>query len=178
VELYLVPVTPGTYELVCEIEGHLEAGMHGTITVTGAAPTDPPPVYARIADGPWVADGAARVSAADWETMETVEVELGEFFFKPDAIHLRVDQPYQIVFHNRGSVKHEATAEAFFQTVALRKAEDASGEFKAPALAEVEVFAGKETELFLIPTQAGTFDLVCEIEGHFEAGMFGTIVVE
>ncbi len=39
------------------------------------------------------------------------------------------------------------------------------------------MFAGKTVELYLIPTKAGTYDLVCEIEGHFEAGMFGTITV-
>ena len=42
----------------------------------------------------------------------------------------------------------------------------------------MEVFAGKETELYSIPTEAGTYELVCEIEGHYETGMFGTIVVE
>lgn len=38
---YSVPTTPGTYELVCEIEGRLETGMSGTIVVqeaTGAVP--------------------------------------------------------------------------------------------------------------------------------------------
>jgi uncharacterized cupredoxin-like copper-binding protein len=178
VDLYFVPVTPGTYNLVCEIEGHLEAGMFGTVTVTGSAPTSPSPLYAKISEGPWVQDGADRVAAADWDTMETVEIELGEFFFKPNEIHLRVDQPYNLVFNNPGAVKHEATAPEFFQKVAFRKVEDGSGEFKAPAPLEVEVFAGKETELYLIPTEAGTYDLVCEIEGHFEAGMFGTIVVD
>ena len=39
------------------------------------------------------------------------------------------------------------------------------------------MFAGKTTDLYLIPTKAGTYELVCEIEGHFEAGMFGTITV-
>ena len=39
------------------------------------------------------------------------------------------------------------------------------------------MFAGKSIEVFLIPTEAGVFDLVCLIEGHFEQGMFGTITV-
>ena len=178
VDLYFVPVTPGTYELVCEIEGHLEAGMQGTITVTGETPTSPAPDYVAIADGPWVTDGAAQVSAADWDTKEVITVELTEFAFGPDEIHLQVGQPYQLNFTNIGDVKHEATAPEFFQNVAFRKAEDASGEFKAPTLLEVETFAGMVTELFLIPTEAGTYELVCEIEGHFEAGMHGTIVVD
>lgn len=177
VDLYFVPVTPGTYELVCEIEGHVEAGMHGAITVTGNAPTSPAPVFASITEGPWVLDNEERVAAADWSTMETVHIELGEFFFKPDNIWLRVDHPYKLVFDNPGAVKHEATAGDFFRTAALRKVEDASGEFKAPLLLEVEVFADKETEIYLIPTMAGEYEMICEIEENLEAGMHGHIVV-
>jgi uncharacterized cupredoxin-like copper-binding protein len=75
-------------------------------------------------------------------------------------------------------VKDEAIAPEFFQNVPFRKAEDASAKFKEPTLLEVETFAGTVTELFLIPTEAGTYELVCEIEGYFEAGMHGTIVVD
>lgn len=178
IDLYLVPVTPGTYELVCEIAGHLEAGMRGTITVTGSAPTNPAPEYVAIADGPWLSNGADLVSEADWDQKEVINIELDEFSFAPNEIHLRVGQPYVLNFDNIGAVKHEATAPEFFQTVAFRKAQDASGEFKAPAPLEVETFAGKLTELYLIPMEAGTYELLCEIEGHLEAGMHGKIIVE
>ena len=178
VDLYFVPITPGIYDLVCEIEGHFEAGMFGSVTVTGTAPTNPAPVIVAQSDGPWLAGGSEIVSAADWDSMETIEVELGEFYFEPSEIHLTQNQPYKIVFINVGDVKHESTAPDFFLSIAFRKVQDASGEYKTPAPLEVETFAGMETELFLIPTATGTFDLVCEIEGHFEAGMFGTIVVD
>ncbi len=179
VELFFVPITPGTYDLVCEIEGHLEAGMHGSVTVTGSAPTNPAPVLTAITDGNWVTNGSDLVGSADWDTMETIDIEMGEFFFKPNEVHLTQGQPYRLVFDNTmAEVKHEASSVGLFETIAFRKAQDASGEFKAPTVVEVETFAGEETELFLIPQETGTFDLVCEIEGHFEAGMFGTVVVD
>ncbi len=177
VELFLIPLIPGTYDLVCEIEGHYEAGMFGTITVTGAAPTSPAVELADVGDGPWVQDAAALVKAADWDTKKEITIELSEFAFTPKDLDLVAGQPYVIKVVNVGDVKHEFTAEDFFGSIAFRKAEDASGEFKGPAPREVEVFAGTEIELYLIPTQPGTYDLVCEIEGHFEAGMFGTITV-
>jgi uncharacterized cupredoxin-like copper-binding protein len=177
-ELLFIPVMPGTYEFFCEIEGHAKAGMTGTITVTGEAMTEPAPVLAQIADGDWVLDGADRVSAADWDAMETVTVELGDYLFKPNVILLQVDQPYKIEIKNGGVEKHEFTAGDFYRSVALRKVQDASGEYKGPYLREVEVFAAQQTDLYLIPTVAGVFDLVCEIEGHLEKGMFGKIIVK
>ncbi len=176
-EIFLIPLIPGTYDLVCEIEGHFEAGMFGTITVTGQTPASPAVQLADVASGPWVQDGAALVKAAEWDAKKTLTIDLTEFAFTPKDITLEAGQPYVLEVVNKGTVKHEFTAEEFFGSVAFRKAEDASGEFKAPAPREVEVFAGAEIELYLIPTQPGTYDLVCEIEGHFEAGMFGTITV-
>ncbi len=181
VEPYFVPILPtaaAPFGLVCEIEGHLEAGMVGTINVTGDPVTEPAPIFAPFVDGPWVDNGADLVAAADWDTMETVEIELGEFFFEPSVVRLTEGKPYKLVFHNNGDVKHEATAPEFFNNVAFRKIEDASGEFKGPAPLEVETFAGMETELFLIPLAKATYQLICEIEGHYEAGMLGTIIVE
>jgi uncharacterized cupredoxin-like copper-binding protein len=177
VEIFLIPLIPGTYDLVCEIEGHYEAGMFGTITVTGETPTSPALELADVSNGPWPQDGPAEVQAADWDAAETPAIELSEFAFTPSEITLTAGQPYVITVNNVGDVKHEFTAEDFFGTVAFRKAEDASGEFKGPVPREVEVFAGATIDLYLIPLVPGTYDLVCEIEGHFEAGMFGTITV-
>jgi uncharacterized cupredoxin-like copper-binding protein len=176
-ELFLIPLIPGTYELVCEIEGHFEAGMFGTITVTGTTPASPALKLADVASGPWAQDGPALVEAANWDNKQDLTIELSEFAFTPKEVSLTVGQPYIVTVVNKGSVKHEFTAGDFFGSVAFRKAEDASAEFKAPAPREVEVFAGKTIELYLIPTKAGTYKLVCEIEGHLEAGMFGTITV-
>ena len=176
-ELYLVPLIPGTYDLVCEIEGHLEAGMRGTITVTGQTPTEPAMELADVSAGAWVQDGPDLVEAADWDGAQELTIEMAEFSFTPTEFSLVAGQPYVITVVNVGTVKHEFTAGDFFTSAAFRKAEDASGEFKAPAPLEVEVFAGQQIELFLIPTEAGTYDLVCEIEGHLEAGMSGTITV-
>jgi uncharacterized cupredoxin-like copper-binding protein len=176
-EIYLIPLIPGTYDLVCEIEGHFEEGMFGTITVTGTTPTSPAIELADVASGPWVQDGPALVEAADWDSHEALTIELSEYAFTPAEFTLTAGQPYIITVVNVGATKHEFTAEDFFSSVAFRKAEDASGEFKAPAPREIEVFEGQQIEIYLIPTEEGTYELVCEIEGHFEEGMFGTITV-
>lgn len=178
VELLFIPVTPGHFEVFCEIEGHADGGMRGTITVAGEAMTNPVPVLAPVAEGGWLQDGADRVTAANWDAMETVTVELGDYSFTPNVLMMKLDQTYKLELKNNGVEKHEFTAGEFYSSSALRKVQDASGEYKGPKLNEVEVFAGQQTDLYLIPTAAGVFDLVCEIEGHLEKGMFGKIIVE
>ena len=177
VDLYLIPLVPGTYDLKCEIEGHFEAGMFGTITVTGATPATPVIELTDIASGPWVQDASTLIKAADWDAAGKMTIELSEFAFAPKDFTLEAGKPYILTVVTVGDVKHEFTASEFFPTIAFRKAEDASGEFKAPTPYEIEVFPGKQIDIYLIPTVAGTYDLKCEIEGHFEAGMFGTITV-
>jgi len=184
VELFVIPTVPGSFEMLCEIKGHREAGMEGTITVTGSAPTVPTPVIGSVKAAPWLQNGPALVEAASatWkETAKTIRIEAGEdgakMFFKPNNIVLKAGMPYVIELVNIGKVKHEYTAGKFFPTVAFRKAEDASGEYKAPMVKEAEVKAGSQLDLYLIPTTPGTYDIVCEIEGHKAAGMFGTVTV-
>jgi uncharacterized cupredoxin-like copper-binding protein len=157
----------------------------GSTDAPSTAPTDAPPAtqsappVASLAPDAetYVANAAEFVAAADWDAKKTITIELAEMSFTPKDTVLKVGQPYVITALNKGTEKHEFTAAKFFPSVAFRKAEDASGEFKAPAPLEVEVFEGKAIELFLIPTKAGTYELRCEIEGHFEKGMFGTITV-
>ena len=179
VDLYFVPVVPGAYSSMCTIAGHEEAGMHGTIIVAGEVPESfPPPVLAAVADGNWVQTTTDLVSDADWDAMLTVRVDISEFVFTPKSLTFKTGQPYRLEIVNTGTVKHYFTAGEFYQTVAFRKAQDNSGEIKAPYFKAVEVFPGEQVDLYLIPTKAGTYKSVCTITGHEDAGMHGTIVVE
>ena len=151
--------------------------MHGVITVTGTTPTTPAPVMAPVADGDWVQNAADLVSAADWDTMQTVRVEISEFTFTPEPLTFEAGKPYKLEIVNVGTVKHYFTAEEFYSSVAFRKAQDSSGEIKAPYFKAIEVFPGEKADLYLIPTIPGSYDSVCTIAGHEDAGMHGNIVV-
>lgn len=177
VDLYFVPVIPGAYHSICTIAGHVESGMDGHITVTGETPASPAPVMATVADGDWVQNATDLVSAADWGAMQTITVEMDEFTFLPETLTLEVGKPYKLEIVNVGSQKHYFTAEEFYQSVAFRKAQDSSGEIKAPYFKAIEIFPGEQADLYLIPTRAGTYDSICTIAGHTEAGMVGNIIV-
>ena len=183
-KLFVIPVIPGSFEMLCNIPGHREAGMEGTITVTGSAPAAPAPVLGSMAEGPWLQNGPDLVEAAakTWDAKaKTVRIEAGEdgakMFFEPKDLVLKVGTPYVIELVNVGKIKHEWAADEFFPTMAFRKAEDAAGEYKGPLLKEAEVFAGTQLDVYLIPTKAGTFEIICMLPGHAEAGMVGTVTV-
>jgi len=182
VKLFVVPVTPGSFDTRCELKGHEQ--MVGTITVTGTKPAAPAEVLGSVKTGAWLQTGTKLVEAAadTWDAKVTkVQIEAGEeggkMFFKPKNLVLKVGVPAQIMLVNSGKTKHEYTSAKFFPTMALRKAEDAFGEYKSPLLKEAEVKVGGKLELFVIPTKVGKFDIVCEIAGHKKLGMFGTITV-
>ena len=176
-DLYFVPLIPGTYEMLCEITGHREAGMEGTITVTGTPVATPEIQLGNVAEAFGVPNSAALVKQADWNNLDIVNFELGEMFFRPNPLYLKVGKPYKIQLKNVGEVKHELDAEAFFRTAAIRKVQDASVEVKGPSFNEIEVFASQQTDVYLIPTKAGTYEVACRIPGHYEAGMKATLVV-
>ena len=186
VKVFAIPVIPGSFEMLCELDGHREAGMVGTITVTGTATGLPAPVLANMKAGPWLQNGPALLKAAEttWDAKavrKRIEAgdggDGGKMYFKPKQLVLKVGTPYVIELVNAGKVLHEYTADDFFPTVAFRKAKDAAGEYESPLLREAEVLAGQQLDLHLIPTKAGTFKIVCQLPGHERLGMVGTIKV-
>jgi uncharacterized cupredoxin-like copper-binding protein len=181
VKVYAIPVVPGPFEMLCNIKGHRELGMEGRITVTGSKPTVPAPALGNLKDGPWLQNGQDLVKAANWTTAKTVRIEAGEtrqgMYFKPKQLVLKAGAPYVIQLVNKGTILHEFTSDQFFPTVAFNKAQDAEGEYTSPLLKEAEVLAGQQLDLYLIPTKLGTFKIVCQLDGHEQAGMVGTIKV-
>src|SRR3972149_5646691 len=119
----------------------------------------------------------ASTAAADWSKQTTVRVELSEFAFTPKNLTFEAGKPYKVQLVNVGAVKHEFTAGDLFASVDWRKAESAASEVKVPFFTEIEVFPGKQVDLYFVPITPGTYEVLCEIAGHLEAGMKGTATV-
>jgi uncharacterized cupredoxin-like copper-binding protein len=108
----------------------------------------------------------------------TIQVETtDQLRFNPDAITVRAGETVAFVVHNGGALPHEfvigdeATQEAHEQEMADDAEMDEEGE------AAVEVQAGETATLVYTFDEPGTLLVGCHVDGHYAAGMKGTITV-
>lgn len=108
------------------------------------------------------------------EASTSIEATASEFEFEPDAWKVPAGEEFTIRFENDGSVNHEWAV--------IKRGEDidSGAEFaEEKVLFEVEAIpAGESTAEKFTVDEAGTYQVICAIEGHFDAGMEGTLTVE
>lgn len=108
-----------------------------------------------------------------------VTIKMGEFFFKPGTLTVHAGK-VTITAPNIGHVEHELvllqtnTDPSKLKTEADGEAnEDAySGPGEIP---DVEAGSTKSVTLTLKP---GTYAMICNVPGHYKAGMYGRITVQ
>jgi uncharacterized cupredoxin-like copper-binding protein len=102
----------------------------------------------------------------------------GRMMFVPNRVEVRRGEQIRFVLRNAGALEHEfvlATKEENAKHAEeMRKNPDM--EHDDPNMAKVA--AQKSGEIVWRFTKAGTFEFGCLIPGHYEAGMFGTVVVK
>jgi uncharacterized cupredoxin-like copper-binding protein len=114
----------------------------------------------------------------DWKKMETVTINMEEFFYEPGDLVLKANTPYKLELVNKGEKKHYYTAPEFYKAVATRKVQSRDGEIKMPYLDAVEVLVGGQIDLYIVPVTKGEFPVYCTIDDHRDQGMEGTITVQ
>lgn len=92
-------------------------------------------------------------------------IEMGDLYFKPNAITAKPGQTLQITLDNRGSLEHNFVLyDADGKTVLFEK--DA-------------IQPGQKVNISVkAPEKPGTYQYVCTVPGHKEGGMVGTLTVQ
>lgn len=95
-----------------------------------------------------------------------------DFQFDPDAWTTTAGEEFSITLTNDGETEHEWAV----LTEEISSEEEFSEDI---VLLEVEAIpAGEETTESFTIDDAGTYQVICAIEGHFDAGMEGELTVE
>ena len=180
-EVYFVPVLAGTYGILCTITGHAAAGMTGGVTITGGEGYELDLEVDPLFNQALATDARKSGSHDVWTTAVDLAVSMVEagaaLSFVPPDLAVTTGTAYNLALDNPAGndSKHYYTAVEFYRTLVLRKADDNEAEIKAPYLKAVELLIGGSTTLFMVPTTAGTYGVVCTIVGHAAAGMTGNI---
>ncbi|MFN8594318.1 MAG: cupredoxin domain-containing protein [Thermomicrobiales bacterium] len=137
----------GTYEYYCNVPGHKEAGMVGTLTVTddgGAAASAP-------------ASDTTEAAQTTSEASATAEVTSVDIAFQPNALTIPANTDLTFTLPNTGAAPHNFSIDALNVSVDLQPG---------------------ETKEVVINAPAGTYEYYCNVPGHKEAGMVGTLTVQ
>ncbi len=133
---------------------------------------------------PGAAFAAGDLSRAN---IQEVAIEMGTnddgMYFTPSEFKFETGVAYKWVLTNVDDIKHEVSIGEMKEKIFTRKIEivDAEGELVAEvkgSIHEVEVGPHQSVEWYFVPVQTGeAMVLACELEGHAEAGMVGTVTL-
>jgi len=100
----------------------------------------------------------------------SITVEATEFAFDPSSVTVAAAQNVTITLDNLGSIEHEWTILKAGTNISSETEFDESLVlFKVPSVAAGASASG----IFNVP--AGSYQIICNIQGHFDAGMKGTL---
>jgi len=118
-----------------------------------------------------VAGGDDGGSAGGGGPSDTVSVSASEFAFDPPDVTIPAATEVPVTLENAGGVTHNWTV--------LSEEIGSEAEFSEDlVLAQVpDTEAGASTEE-AITLEAGTYQVICTIAGHFDGGMTGTVTVQ
>ncbi len=106
----------------------------------------------------WTVTGCG-ASQPSYGTTSDLTMTLTEFKFTPDTLTVKVGERVKVTLDNtKGTLKHNIK--------------------QADLNIDAAVEAGQKATFEFTPAKAGTFDFVCDVPGHKEAGMVGKIVVQ
>lgn len=102
---------------------------------------------------------------------DSTSVEMGEFYFDPDELEGSAGEEISIELDNAGDQTHTFTIEEG----ASRG--DGFDDWSADGV-DIEVESGESGSLTItLPDEAGEFEFICRIPGHYESGQWGTLTV-
>ncbi|MDP4013054.1 MAG: hypothetical protein U0990_00910 [Candidatus Nanopelagicales bacterium] len=145
-------------------------GSSAPSTSGGSAPA------AGLAADEWVTNAGDYKEAANWDTAQTVSLDLGASAMTPGSLELVAGEPYVIEITNNGAAAQGVSAPDWFRSVAVRKTESGA-EIKLHQFTDVYANAGKTVSLYLVPVFPGTYPLEGVAGGIPVEGLSGQVTV-
>jgi uncharacterized cupredoxin-like copper-binding protein len=155
-----INAAPGEYQYYCNVPGHKEAGMIGTLIVQEGTNTAPPPAEPAASPPPPAAEPTAATAAATpagTPAPSGVTITARDILFEPKEVTIPANAPVVVTLPNEGAIPHNFSIEELSISVNLPNG------------------ATEETTITAPP---GEYQYYCDVPGHKEAGMVGTLHVQ
>ncbi len=101
-------------------------------------------------------------------------VTMTDFKFQPDTLNVSAGQTLTVNLQNTGSVQHTFTVMKTPVSGSYTQADAGNIYFNS----DVIQAGSSKTVTFTAPSTAGTYQIICTVQGHLEAGMHGSLVVK
>ena len=166
--LLKVSLEPGKYQLLCNIAGHYKAGMWTALEVVKG---EKPYKDAASSDAPSVDQDAVSNdisgSVAEWGvTVDAVKAKAGEVSFS---------------IENRGTIDHEfLVVKTTYEHGKIPLGADNRFDEEDPGLTvvdEIPEWKPGTTGTLKVKLEPGTYELLCNIAGHYKNGMHAPLEV-
>ena len=146
----------GTYEFYCNVPGHKEAGMVGTLVAR--------PIVAADTAATANENAAVDESQATQEAQGQVPAEASaqtvtafDIYFEPKEVTIPANTDVTFTIPNDGVTAHDFSIDALN--------------------IHVDIAPG-ETKTVVVNAPPGSYEYYCNVPGHKEAGMVGTLIAE
>jgi len=120
------------------------------------------------------------LAACSSSVAQPISIEVTEFKFQPATLEVSAGRPVKLTLLNKGTVEHDWAIMKIPMTGMSDSAmagHNMSGMPNAPEL-HMNAMPGRTAQLEFTPSEKGTYQIICLVAGHKEAGMVGTLVVK
>jgi uncharacterized cupredoxin-like copper-binding protein len=110
-----------------------------------------------------------------------ITVTMKEFTFEPNPITVAAGTPVEITLVNEGAVEHDFAIESIPAENVVTEGsmnDHAMTEEHSEFDVHTATAVGESSVLRFTPTQPGTYQIICSVPGHKEAGMIGELIVK
>jgi uncharacterized cupredoxin-like copper-binding protein len=120
------------------------------------------------------------LSACGGGAQSQVTITMKEFVFEPNSITVEAGKPVEFTLMNNGAVEHDFVIEVI---PVIDVSSSGSGEHHMSGDhskfdLHTSTPAGETSTLTFTPTEPGTYQIICSVPGHKEAGMTGELIVK
>jgi magnesium-transporting ATPase (P-type) len=111
--------------------------------------------------------------------LDELKITTSQLEYTPEVLVVEVDRPVRLTFVNDSALTHDFSV-IDIEVVQPDTVEDDHTHEMDGAMPDLHMAAsaGQTATLEFTPTQAGTYEFYCTVEGHKDAGMVGTLIVK